>query len=110
MTTHAKVENNAEILDRLISDYGPSKYKDIVRAMQWARHLRRQEEFRQIPMAELIERSLLDVVNNKVTASEVEKSVKDDQAIEDKLASRRSDKLGGKDAAESRPVRQKTGK
>jgi len=46
MTTHAKVESSAEVLDRLISDYGPSKYNDIVRAMQWARHLRRQEEFR----------------------------------------------------------------
>lgn len=102
MTTHVKVENNAELLDRLISDYGPSKYQDIVRAMQWARHLRRQEEFRQVPMAELIERSLLDVVNNKVTAVEVEKSVKDDQAIEDNLASRR---IGSKDPAESRPAR-----
>ena len=105
MTTHAKVENSAELLDRLISDYGPSKYQDIVRAMQWARHLRRQEEFRQIPMAELIERSLLDVVNKKVTMAEVEKSVKDDQAIEDKLVSRRADRLGGKDPAESRPAR-----
>lgn len=110
MTTHAKVENNAEVLDRLISDYGPSKYQDIVRAMQWARHLRRQEEFRQIPMSELIERSLLDVVNNKVTAAEVEKSVKDDQAIEDKLVSRRADRLGGKDAFESKPAKEKNRK
>ena len=105
MTTHAKVENNAEVLDRLISDYGPSKYQDIVRAMQWARHLRRQEEFRQVPMAELIERSLLDVVNKKVTAAEVEKSVKDDQAIEDKIVSRRTDRLGSKDPADSKPAR-----
>ncbi|MEI7528632.1 MAG: hypothetical protein WCK76_06785 [Elusimicrobiota bacterium] len=107
MTTHAKVENSAEVLDRLISDYGPSKYQDIVRAMQWARHLRRQEEFRQIPMAELIERSLLDVVNKKVTMAEVEKSVKDDQAIEDKLMAKR---VPGKDPADSRPVRQKAAK
>ena len=48
MTTHAKVENNAEVLDRLISDYGPSKYQDIVRAMQWARHLRRQDAYRSV--------------------------------------------------------------
>ena len=45
MTTPVKVEKEAD-LEKLISDYGPSKYLDIVRAMQWARHLRRQEEFR----------------------------------------------------------------
>jgi hypothetical protein len=95
MTTQAKVESSAEVLDRLISDYGPTKYNDIVRAMQWARHLRRQEEFRNIPMAELIERSLLDVVSGKVTESEVEKSVVEDQAFEEKLMEKRSDKPRG---------------
>lgn len=95
MTTHAKVESSAEVLDRLISDYGPSKYNDIVRAMQWARHLRRQEEFRNIPMAELIERSLLDVVSQKVSEADVEKAVKEDQAIEEKLSEKRSDKPRG---------------
>ncbi|HBA60473.1 MAG TPA: hypothetical protein DCZ92_06585 [Elusimicrobia bacterium] len=100
--THAKVENSAEILDRLISDYGPSKYQDIVRAMQWARHLRRQEEFRLVPMAELIERSLLDVVDKKVTVPEIEKAVKEDQAMEEKLLSKRADRSHGKDPSEPR--------
>ncbi|PIU19763.1 MAG: hypothetical protein COT18_05805 [Elusimicrobia bacterium CG08_land_8_20_14_0_20_59_10] len=103
MTTHAKVENDAEILDRLISDYGPSKYQDIVRAMQWARHLRRQEEFRLMPMAELIERSLLDVVDKKVTVSEIEKFVKEDQILEEKLLSKRSDKMRPRDPAFFKP-------
>lgn len=88
---HVKVETEAAILDRLISDYGPSKYQDIVRAMQWARHLRRQEEFRQVPMAELIERSLLDVVGGKVKVTEIEAAVKTDQDIEEKLAAKRSE-------------------
>ena len=105
MTTQPKVENSAELLDRLISDYGPSKYQDIVRAMQWARHLRRQEEFRQIPMAELIERSLLDVVDKKVTVAEIEKYVKEDQAIEEKLMAKRPDK-SHKESGEGRPSKE----
>ena len=105
MTTHAKVENSAELLDRLISDYGPSKYQDIVRAMQWARHLRRQEEFRQIPMAELIERSLLDVVDKKVTVAEIEKYVKEDQAFEEKMMSKRPEKTQ-REPSEGRAVRE----
>ena len=89
--TNVKVENETALLDRLISNYGPSKYQDIVRAMQWARHLRRQEEFRNVPMAELIDRSLLDVVSGKVKVPEIEEAVKADQEIEEKLAARRSD-------------------
>jgi len=88
--THVKVEKEAD-LEKLISDYGPSKYLDIVRAMQWARHLRRQEEFRNIPMAELIDRALFDVVSGKVQVPEIEESVKADQLIEERLASKRSD-------------------
>lgn len=90
MTTHAKTEKQDD-LEKLISDYGPSKYQDIVRAMQWARHLRRQDEFRNIPMAELIDRSLLDVVSGKIKVDEIEEAVKADHEIEEKLASKRSD-------------------
>jgi hypothetical protein len=42
-------------------------------------------------MAELIDRSLLDVVSGKVKVAEIEESVKTDQAIEEKLAAKRSD-------------------
>ncbi|MDD5210220.1 MAG: hypothetical protein PHV36_12590 [Elusimicrobiales bacterium] len=90
MTTQVKVQKEAD-LEKLISDYGPSKYLDIVRAMQWARHLRRQEEFRNVPMAELIDRALFDVVSGKVKVPEIEESVKADQLLEEKLASKRSD-------------------
>lgn len=91
MTTHTKTKETEADLEQLISDYGPSKYNDIVRAMQWARHLRRQEEFRNIPMAELIDRSLFDVVSGKVKVDEIEAAVAKDQEIEEKLAAKRSD-------------------
>jgi hypothetical protein len=91
MTTHTKTKENEADLEQLISDYGPSKYNDIVRAMQWARHLRRQDEFRNVPMAELIDRSLLDVVSGKVKVDEIEEAIKKDMALMEKLDSKRSD-------------------
>ena len=33
----AEIKNDAETLDKLICDYGPTKYEDIVWAMEWAR-------------------------------------------------------------------------
>lgn len=90
MATQVKIDTEAD-LEKLISDYGPSKYLDIVRAMQWARHLRRQEEFRNIPMAELIDRSLFDVVSGKVKVPEIEVAVKADQEYEEKMASKRTE-------------------
>jgi hypothetical protein len=110
MTTQAKVENSAEELDRLISDYGPTKYQDIVRAMQWARHLRRLEEFRQVPMAELIERALLDIVGGKVNVAEIEKAVAEDQAQEERLAAKRSFDKPARESFDDKPAREKVKK
>ncbi len=91
MTTHTKTENQQDDLEKLISDYGPSKYNDIVRAMQWARHLRRQEEFRNVPMAELIDRALFDIVSGKVKVEEIEEAIKKDLALMERLDAKRSD-------------------
>ena len=111
MTTHAKVESSSDKLDRLISDYGPSKYQDIVRAMQWARHLRRQDEFRNVPMAELIEKALLDIVSGEIKVAQIEEAVKQDQAIEEKLAAKRADRPAAREASEEKPAaREKTKK
>lgn len=93
MTTQTKTEKKQDDLEKLISDYGPSKYQDIVRAMQWARHLRRQDEFRNVPMAELIDRSLLDVVSGKITVEEIEEAIKKDMAMMEKLEAKRGDEL-----------------
>ena len=105
MTTHVKVEKEGD-LEKLISDYGPSKYLDIVRAMQWARHLRRQEESRGLTMAELIDRALLDVVDKKVTVEDIEAAIKSDMELEEKLAARRTEepKKLRKEAKEEKPV------
>ena len=91
MTTQSKDKEKEADLEQLISDYGPSKYQDIVRAMQWARHLRRQEETRGLTMADLIDRALLAIVGKKVTVEEIEAALKSDMEIEEKLASRRTD-------------------
>jgi len=107
MTTQTKTENGAD-LEKLISDYGPSKYNDIVRAMQWARHLRRQEEFRNVPMAELIDRSLLDVVSGKIQVAEIEAAVLSDQELEERQAAKRSDepRKPRKEPKEEKPAKE----
>jgi hypothetical protein len=76
--------------------------------MQWARHLRRQEESRNVPMAELIDRSLLDVVSGKVKVAEIEESVKADQELEEKLAAKRADepRKPRKEARDEKPAKE----
>lgn len=108
MTTPAKSKETEADLEQLISDYGPSKYTDIVRAMQWARHLRRQEDSRTMTMAELIDRALFDIVSGKVAVPEIEAAVKTDMELEEKLASKRSDdsKRLRRENKEDRPARE----
>lgn len=91
MTTQPKNKEKEADLEQLISDYGPSKYRDIVRAMQWARHLRRQEETRGLTMADLIDQALLAIVDKKVTVEEIEAAVKSDMELEEKLSTRRTE-------------------
>ncbi len=61
----------SELLDKLICDYGPSKYIDIVWAMEWARCLRSREEYRQLPMAEMIEKAMLEVISGQITSEQI---------------------------------------
>jgi hypothetical protein len=61
----------SELLDKLICDYGPTKYVDIVWAMEWARCLRSREEYRQLPMAEMIEKAMLEVISGQVTSEQI---------------------------------------
>ncbi|MDQ7773897.1 MAG: hypothetical protein RDU13_10270 [Elusimicrobiales bacterium] len=72
MTAEKNIET--ELLEKKICDYGASKYKDLVVAMKWARVIKRQEENRTIPMAQLIDKALLDIVDNRVTAEQVEEA------------------------------------
>lgn len=105
MKTPVIPENDADILEKLICNYGPSKYHDIVWAMQWAGHLRRQEEFRHIPMADLIEKSMLDAISGKVTREEIEAACRKDQEIDDNLVVKREEPAAQK--AKKEPVKGK---
>ena len=69
-TVEMKLRESA-LLDKLICDYGPTKYLDIVWAMEWARHLRVKEEYRHMPMAEMIEKALLEVISGAVTSEQI---------------------------------------
>lgn len=75
MTTAEMKMRESELLDKLISDYGPTKYQDIVWAMEWARHLRGREEYRQLPMAEMIEKAMLEVISGQVTSEQILKAI-----------------------------------
>ncbi|MBP5286587.1 MAG: hypothetical protein J6Z08_01660 [Elusimicrobiales bacterium] len=93
-----KVETEAEMLDRLISDYGPHKYNDLVRAMQWARHLRHLEENREIPLSELIEKAMLAIARQEVGPDEIIKAMEADAVMDRKLAQRRSERARQQEA------------
>jgi|GEM_PF-3524085 len=71
MTTSEMKMRESELLDKLICDYGPTKYLDVVWAMEWARNLRTREEYRHLPMAEMIEKAMLEVVSGQVTSEQV---------------------------------------
>ena len=105
MKMQAKLESDADTLEKLICNYGPSKYVDVVWAMQWAGHLSRQEEFRHVPMAELIEKSMLDVISGKVERKEIEAACRRDQEIDDNLSTKREEP-----AAAKKPVKVAKGK
>jgi|GEM_PF-1141801 len=100
MAEQIKTESNSEKLEALISDYGPSeenkknekKYEDVVRAMQWARHLRRMEEYKNISISDLIETAMIDVLAHKVDASMIEEAVIEDKAAKEAEKKRRADK------------------
>jgi hypothetical protein len=71
MSTIETKMRESELLDKLICDYGPTKYLDIVWAMEWARNLRTREDCRQLPMAEMIEKAMLEIVSGQVTSEQV---------------------------------------
>jgi len=71
MSTAEIKMRESELLDKLICDYGPSKYLDIVWAMEWARCLRGREEYRQLTMAEMIEKAMLGVISGEITSEQI---------------------------------------
>ncbi|MBI4656422.1 MAG: hypothetical protein HY746_06735 [Elusimicrobia bacterium] len=76
----AKNENGN--LDKLITDSMDSnKYELTVLAMKWARHLKKQEEFRNLPVAEIIGKAMGDVIAGKVSCKQVKEALEKDTAV-----------------------------
>ncbi|MBU2573278.1 MAG: hypothetical protein KKH28_04290 [Elusimicrobia bacterium] len=85
----AEIKSDSDTLDKLICDYGPTKYRDIVWAMEWARHLRWDEMSRQLPMAEMIEKAMLDVISGKVTPEIILAATQKDTAVTEKITEKK---------------------
>lgn len=70
MSTGQKEPVN-ENLDKLISDNELSKYKVTVMASQWVRHLRKQEAYKNLPMSEVLEIALKDIITGRITNEKI---------------------------------------
>ncbi len=92
--TKAKEEiKNNEDLEKLISDYKGGKYRATVLAMKWANHLKFSEEFRLLPMAEIIEKALREVLSGDVSEEEIIKASKRDEEIKlERMTEKKSEK------------------
>ncbi|GAB4030320.1 MAG: hypothetical protein Fur0012_06070 [Elusimicrobiota bacterium] len=92
--TKTKEENKENVnLEKLISDYKGGKYRATVLAMQWANHLKFSEEFRLLPMADIIEKALRDVLSGEVSEKEILEAVKRDEEIKaERLVEKKAEK------------------
>lgn len=105
----AKEKKEAEvlILDKKITDYGPTKYNDLVWAMAWARHLRRQEEFRAMTMAQTIEKAIEDIFTGKITPEEVQAAHEKDLQMMEAMASKKPEASKSADKKEDKEKAEK---
>lgn len=92
--TKTKEENKENVnLEKLISDYKGGKYRATVLAMQWANHLKFSEEFRLLPMADIIEKALREVLSGEVSEKEILEAVKRDEEIKaERLVEKKAEK------------------
>ena len=51
-------------IEKRISDYGPTKYRDLVLAMRWTKSLRAQNATAGMTMTEIIDKALIDVLKD----------------------------------------------
>lgn len=102
MSTTQKEPVN-EDLEKLISNHNLSKYEVTVMASQWARHLKKQEAYRNLPMAEVIEIALKDVLTGRVTSEKIRQmQLKDMMNLENLLTkTEEMPKKGNKKKAKS---------
>lgn len=92
-TKTEKEIKDKEDLEKLISDYKGGKYKATVLAMKWANHLKFSEEFRLLPMADIIEKALRDVFSGEVSEQEIINAEKRDEEIKlERITEKKSEK------------------
>lgn len=78
-----------EKLTNFNADKGVDKYTFIVLGSLWAKYLKRGEEFRHKPHAEVIKAALSDILDGKVTQEEIlEKSMLGPRITEEEPAKR----------------------
>lgn len=90
MSPKAKSADNVSI-EELICDYNGSKYEVTMLAMKWARHIKKLEEYKDQPMADIIEVAIRDILSGKVSSNEVFKAVTKDLAVETALLNKREE-------------------
>ncbi|MCK5357431.1 MAG: hypothetical protein KAI33_04700 [Elusimicrobiales bacterium] len=106
MSPKAKSKGN-ESIEELICDYQGSKYEVTMLAMKWARHIKKLEDYREQPMADIIEVAIRDVLSGKVSPEEVKKAVIKDAEIEEALLNKREDGKGREKREESKTADKK---
>lgn len=60
-------------LEKIIANCNGSKYNLVIMASLWAKHLKKLEEFRNAPTAEIIANSIRQVLSGKVSWKDIDK-------------------------------------
>lgn len=66
-------------LEKIIANCNGSKYNLVIMASLWAKHLKKLEEFRNAPTAEIIANSIRQVLSGKVSWKDIDKVVAAEQ-------------------------------
>ncbi|MEA3307609.1 MAG: hypothetical protein U9Q34_07470 [Elusimicrobiota bacterium] len=94
-------------IEELVCDYEGSKYEVTMLAMKWARHIKKLEEYKEEPMADIIEVAIRDILSGKVTSQEVVKAVTKDSDVEEALLNKREEGKGkAKKEKEEKPEKE----
>ena len=72
-------EDGEVALEKMIADCGGRKYDLVIMASLWAKHLKKLEEFRNAPTAEIIANSIRQVLSGKVSWKDIDKVVAAEQ-------------------------------
>lgn len=91
MTTEPKQKQSRkeeipQSLEQRITDCEGSKYDTVVMVSNWAKHLKKQEEFREKTTSEVIDAALEQVLSGRVSWQEIADTVKASAEQNDKAA------------------------